>query len=246
MRQILARGPYRARIAESAADVRRAQGLRHLCFRRGPGMDADGFDAACDHVLVEDVSSGQLVCCFRLLALADGAEIGRSYSAQFYGLGGLRRFDGRMLEMGRFCIAPGCRDGDVLRLAWAAMTRVVDDRGVEMLFGCTSFPGTEAQAYNDTFDLLAAEHLAPGRWRPQVKGADVVRFRACARRGAAPDRRGALRRMPPLLRTYLVMGGWVSDHAVVDRELNTLHVFTGLEIRAVPAARARALRMIAG
>jgi L-ornithine Nalpha-acyltransferase len=48
--------------------------------------------------------------------------------------------------------------------------------------------------------------------------------------------------MPPLLRTYLAMGGWVSDHAVVDRDLNTLHVFTGLEIRAIPPARARLLR----
>jgi L-ornithine Nalpha-acyltransferase len=47
--------------------------------------------------------------------------------------------------------------------------------------------------------------------------------------------------MPPLLRSYLAMGGWVSDHAVVDRDLNTLHVFTGLEIRAIPEARARRL-----
>ena len=52
--------------------------------------------------------------------------------------------------------------------------------------------------------------------------------------------------MPPLLRSYLTMGGWVSDHAVVDRDLNTLHVFTGLEISAIPPARARALRMVAG
>ena len=52
--------------------------------------------------------------------------------------------------------------------------------------------------------------------------------------------------MPPLLRTYLMMGGWVSDHAVVDTDLNTLHVFTGLEIAAVPPSRARLLRAVAG
>jgi putative hemolysin len=50
--------------------------------------------------------------------------------------------------------------------------------------------------------------------------------------------------MPPLLRSYLAMGGWVSDHAVVDRDLGTLHVFTGLEIGAIPAARARQLRAV--
>ena len=53
-------------------------------------------------------------------------------------------------------------------------------------------------------------------------------------------------RMPPLLRTYLTMGGWVSDHAVVDTHMNTLHVFTGLEIAAIPPARARLLRADAG
>jgi putative hemolysin len=61
-----------------------------------------------------------------------------------------------------------------------------------------------------------------------------------------PDLKAAMRHMPPLLRTYLMMGGWVSDHAVIDRQMGTLHVFTGVEIRAIPAARARMLRALAG
>jgi hypothetical protein len=31
---------------------------------------------------------------------------------------------------------------------------------------------------------------------------------------------------------------------VIDAQMNTLHVFTGLEISAIPAARAKALRTI--
>jgi putative hemolysin len=72
----------------------------------------------------------------------------------------------------------------------------------------------------------------------------VFRFARLLRR--KPDARRGLPLIPPLLRTYLAMGGWVSDHAVVDRDLNTLHVFTGLEIGAIPPARARALRAVAG
>ena len=41
------------------------------------------------------------------------------------------------------------------------------------------------------------------------------------------------------------MGGWVSDHAVIDRDLDTLHVFTGLAIAAIPPHRAAALRALA-
>jgi putative hemolysin len=48
-------------------------------------------------------------------------------------------------------------------------------------------------------------------------------------------------KMPPLLRAYLSMGGWVSDHAVIDNKLNTLHVFTGLEVSKIPAAKKRFL-----
>jgi putative hemolysin len=147
--------------------------------------------------------------------------------------------------MGRFCIHPDWHDPDILRVAWGAMTAWVDREGVEMLFGCSSFVGTDAADYLDAFALLKDRHLAPRRWLPRVKAPQVFRF-ARRLRARTPDLARAMRGMPPLLRTYLMMGGWVSDHAVVDRDLGTLHVFTGLEIRAIPPARARLLRGVAG
>ncbi len=240
-------GRYIARFAETEEDLRRAQELRYRAFIAGTGAtggadgrDSDAFDPCCRHVLVEERETGWLVCCFRLMPLDDGSEIGRSYAAQFYELSALRSFPGRMVEMGRFCIHPEVHDPDVLRVAWSAMTRFVDEEGVEMLFGCSSFRGTDADAYSDAFAMLKARHLAPKRWLPKVKAPNVFRFASRLRR--RPDARKAMLRMPPLLRTYLAMGGWVSDHAVVDREMNTLHVFTGLEIAAIPAGRARLLR----
>ncbi|MGH1329310.1 MAG: GNAT family N-acetyltransferase [Paracoccaceae bacterium] len=206
--------------------------------------DADAYDTTCRHVLVEEVKSGALVCTFRILEIDGGADIGRSYSAQYYGLEGLADFEGPMLEMGRFCIHPEWRDADILRVAWGAMTAYVDKAGIKMLFGCSSFHGTDAREYSDAFAMLKARHLAPTRFLPRVKAPNVFRFAARLRR--KPDAKKAMLKMPPLLRTYLVMGGWVSDHAVVDRDLNTLHVFTGLEIAAIPPARKRLLRAVAG
>lgn len=208
-------------------------------------LDADRFDAICRHVLVEECATGRLVCCFRILPLRDGSEIGASYSAQYYELSALRGFSGRMVEMGRFCIDPACRDPDILRVAWGAMTRYVDEEGVELLFGCSSFMGTDWEHYADSFAVLAERHLAPRRWWPRIKAPRVVRY-ARALTGRKGDPKQAMLKMPPLLRTYLSMGGWVSDHAVVDTDLDTLHVFTGLEIGAIPPSRARALRLVAG
>ena len=239
---------YRARLGDTEADVRSCQQLRHLAFieSRGlsdtqGGLDHDEFDPLCRHMLVEDLRTGQLVCCFRLMPLSNGSEIGKSYSAKFYELSALTEFPGPMVEMGRFCIHPAHRSPTVLRVAWAAMTRYVEKERVEMLFGCSSFMGVDADEYMDAFALLKERHLAPKRWLPRVKAPKVFQF-ASNLKLARPNMKLALTRMPPLLRTYLTMGGWVSDHAVIDHELKTLHVFTGIETARVPRSRLRLLR----
>ncbi|SMR72932.1 ornithine-acyl[acyl carrier protein] N-acyltransferase [Aliiroseovarius halocynthiae] len=234
---------YQARFDETQADVLAAQELRHRCFRGGQGLDADAYDAVCRHVLVEDITTGDLVACFRLMPFSNGDAIGDSYSAQFYELSALRDYSDPLIEMGRFCIDPDVQGGaDILRVAWGAMTRYVDQEKIGLMFGCSSFQGTDEARYLDTFALLRDRHIAPKRWLPRVKAPKVFRFAQRLRR--APDAKRAMLGLPPLLRTYLMMGGWVSDHAVVDHDLDTLHVFTGVEIAAVPPARARLLRAV--
>ena len=239
----LSKGRYAARLAGTDEDLRAAQALRARAFNLDTDLDADAFDPQCHHILVEDRQSGRLVCCFRMMPLT-GATISHSYSAQYYELSALEGYEGRMVEMGRFCVDPAVSDPDILRVAWGAMTRFVDEQEIDLLFGCSSFKGTETDHYLDAFAMLKARHLAPSRWLPRVKAPNVFRFAQRLRR--KPDPRKAMLRMPPLLRTYLLMGGWVSDHAVVDTHMNTLHVFTGVEIGSIPPARKRLLRSVAG
>lgn len=252
--RILGKGRYRSRLAETPADILACQQLRHLAFvsERGVvrgsgdgGIDTDEFDPQCQHVMVEDSRTGQLVCCFRMMPLVDGSQIGRSYSAKYYELSNLAAYPGRMVEMGRFCVHPAHRDPNILRVAWAEMTRFVDREQVELLFGCSSFHGVEAEEYADAFALLKERHLAPKRWLPRVKAPKVFQYAAMLR-PRKPDLKLALKRMPPLLRTYLTMGGWVSDHAVIDNDLNTLHVFTGVEIARMPPSRRQLFLRAAG
>ncbi|MEL7515226.1 MAG: GNAT family N-acyltransferase [Pseudomonadota bacterium] len=239
----LKKGRYTVREAEGGKDIEAAQRLRALCFGTSSSLDADEFDEACTHILIHAVSDSSLACCFRMLPLT-GPEIAQSYSAQYYDLNALETFEGNMVEMGRFCIHPELNDPDILRVAWGAMTSYVDRNNVQMLFGCSSFAGTETEDYLDAFAMLKHRHLAPNRWLPRVKAPNVFKYAARLRR--KPDAKKAMLRMPPLLKTYLMMGGWVSDHAVIDRQMNTLHVFTGLEIGAIPPARKRLLRAVAG
>ncbi|KEJ89567.1 GNAT family N-acetyltransferase [Sulfitobacter donghicola] len=238
--KVFSRGKYSVRRAQGQGDLARALALRALCFGAAGGV-ADTFDDSSENVLVEEIQSGTLVAAFRM-SLLKGARIETCYASQFYDLSALAKYDGLMLELGRFCIHPDYGDPDILRVTWAALTAYVDETGVEMLFGCSSFAGTNAAPYEDAFALLKARHLPPKRWLPRVKAKSV--FRYGAQKGVKPDLKRANETMPPLLRTYLMMGGWVSDHAVVDHVMDTLHVFTGLEIGAIPPARKRLLRAL--
>jgi putative hemolysin len=234
------KGRYTVRHASDEKDLSSILGLRAVCFGIAGGTQ-DPFDLAATQVMVEDVSTGQIVATFRMALLA-GAEISNSYAAQFYDLSPLAAFDGPMLELGRFCVRPDHSDPDILRIAWAGLTAYVDAQGVEMLFGCSSFAGTSPEKYIDAFALLKARHLAPAQWSPRVKSPDV--FEYAAQLQGKPDLAKANTAMPPLLRTYLMMGGWVSDHAVIDPVMDTLHVFTGLEIGSIPPERKKLLRAL--
>ena len=232
------KGRYMARFATGPADVAACQRLRHRCFYGTAGTDADHFDVKCRHLMVHE-DGGALVATARLTILAPGGSVMDGYAGQFYDLAPLAKRGGTPAEIGRFCVAPGVANADVLRVGWGALTRLVDDLGLTTLFGCTSFPGVDPARHSASFAALRDRYQGPADLRPGIKAAEVVRF---ADLPAAP---ADLRAAPPLLRTYLGMGGWVSDHAVIDHAMNTLHVFTCLDIASVPPARARALRAIA-
>jgi len=235
----LSKGKYTVRLA-LPADMAGIHALRARCFGVAGGA-ADRFDARAAQVLVAHAQTDEIVAAFRMTVLG-AAQIGDSYAAQFYGLQAPEEFTGPLLELGRFCIHPAHPDPDIARLAWAALTAHVDRSGVQMLFGCSSFAGTQTAPYSDAFALLKARHLGPACWQPAVRSAEVFRYGAQIH--SRPDLAVAHATLPPLLRSYLMMGGWVSDHAVIDREMGTLHVFTGLETRNIPPARKRLLRAI--
>jgi putative hemolysin len=127
-----------------------------------------------------------------------------SYSAQFYDLEALLAFNKPMIELGQFCIHPDLQHQGIIRIAWAALRAYVDECQISMLFGCTSFAGTDTSVQQEVFELLGKRHAGPSLWIPQVKAREVCNFKRDGR--AEFDTKQALARMPPLLRNYLLMG----------------------------------------
>ncbi|MEM0976921.1 MAG: GNAT family N-acyltransferase [Pseudomonadota bacterium] len=215
--------------------------LRSNVFRDG-SPDADRFDDVAIHLVLRNEGGDVLATC-RLLAFSTGQEIANSYSAQFYDLTKLSKVKGPCLELGRFCVAAHVSDPSVLRTLWTHITTFVLEGRIELLFGCSSFFARDPTEILDALSFLKENHTGPTQYLPGTQARDIIHFDALP---PCSDRPGALRQIPPLLKTYLRMGGWVSDHAVIDRDLRTIHVFTGVEIAKIPPARRKALLRDAG
>ena len=243
--EIIRIGRYRARFASSELDVSAAQSLRYRCFNLSNKveLDVDEYDIPCRHVLIENLETEKLICCYRIMIFDNGKEISNSYSSQFYDLKAIESYPGPMIEVGRFCVHPETNDPSVTLTAWAALAQIVDQYQTQLLFGCSSFVGVEKEKYLDSFALLRDRYIAPDHWRPKMKAAQVF----CYSKDLIDkvDKKKALLNMPPLLKTYLSMGAWVSDHAVIDLKMKTLHLFTGMEISKIPKSRKQFLLNLA-
>lgn len=197
---------------DRAAD---ALALRARVFRGG-GSDWDPWDARARHLTVSD---GAVAACARL-SVGDPRS---GYTAELYGLTPFATRFPKALEIGRICLAPEVRDPDLPRLILAMLARIVVEEGAAALFGCASFPA-------DGAGLSAlASRVAPASWRPRRIASETTPLS------------GPPGLLPPLLRGYLSLGASVSDHAVIDRDLGTRHVFAALPVAAIPPGRARLL-----
>ena len=234
------RGALTARLCRTPDDFKAALALRALSFGAN---NADAFDARCQHVLIESTGTAGPVCVFRLAVSALGADILSGYCAQFYDLSALAQTIHPLIEIGRFCLHPAWHDPNTLRLAWGTLAQIVADSGAVMLFGCSSFPGADPARHAQAFRLLHDRYIGPANLVPALKSPAALRLSTFGGADVA-GRAQAQQGLPPLVRSYLRMGGWVGDHVVPDTSMNTVHVFTALPVATVPPLRARSLRRI--
>ena len=213
-------GRLSARLARGSAEVEAAQRLRFDVFGHGRlGLDADAFDDLCDHVVVVDEASGATVATYRLLP---GERLGpgeRFYSQDEFDLAPLlrRHASARFLELGRSCVAPAYRDRRTMELLWHGTWAYAVERGIDVMLGCASLPGTDTAAHAPALAFLHAHARAEPDWRVWA-----VPGRGVAMEGEADPR--ALRLLPPLIKGYLRLGACVGEEAVVDRDFGTTDV----------------------
>lgn len=225
------------RLATTEEEVVAAQRLRYRVFydecgaKPTPQMaferrDFDAMDDYCDHLLVIDRRRGSgaagVVATYRLLRRGAAARAGRFYSAAEYDIAPILAEGGEILELGRSCVDAEYRNKMTMQLLWKGLYSYVSHHDIDLMFGCASLSGNDPDALAVQLSYLYHNHLAPDYICPRALPdlyVDMNRIPA-----GELDMRRALATLPPLIKGYLRVGGYVGNGAVIDRQFNTTDV----------------------
>ncbi|MEM7719238.1 MAG: GNAT family N-acyltransferase [Pseudomonadota bacterium] len=231
-------GYLQVRLAESTADLRASERLRYEVFVEELGADGplvdherrferDAFDPFYDHLVLVDTRRApaaldHVVGVYRLLSGKDAKACGQFYSENEYDLSKLKQSGRSLLELGRSCLAPEFRGGLGLHLLWSALSDYVRARNIDILFGVASLHGTNLDALALPLSHLHHTFLAPPDLRVRAHNPVYQSMDLIPR--SKIDRVAAMRAVPPLIKSYLRLGGFVGDGAFVDHAFNTTDV----------------------
>jgi L-ornithine Nalpha-acyltransferase len=225
------------RLATSQDEILAAQALRYRVFYQEMGAkpsaemaarqsDFDDFDGVCDHLLVLDHQRGEggaaVVGTYRLIRRSVGEAFGRFYTASEYDIAKLLDKGGQFMELGRSCVDVDYRTGTTMQMMWSGIANYVWDHGVDLMFGCASLPGTDPDALAAQLSYLYHFHLAPEDLRPRALPDLHVDMNRMEKDSI--NQRRSLAMLPPLIKGYLRLGGFVGDGAVIDHQFNTTDV----------------------
>jgi putative hemolysin len=220
-------GPrYTLLLSTDPSLIEAAQRLRYEVFTSEPGFDikddglldardADRFDEFCDHLLVREDTSGDLVGCYRMLPPPGAIAAGGLYTATEFEVGALDPLRPSLVEMGRAVVREDHRNGGVVLLMWAGILAYLDRCGYDYVAGCVSVPvqgspseapGTQIRGVRDFVRRRHASEFVVHPYRPVVvngRGLDDI----------PPPGRVTV---PPLMRGYLRLGARVCGDPAHD------------------------------
>jgi putative hemolysin len=215
---------YSLLLSTDPALVEAAQRLRYDVFGSEPGfalsvpdgLDADRFDEHCDHLLVREENTGELVGCYRMLSPTGAVAAGGLYTATEFDIAALDPLRPSLVEMGRAAVHGDHRNGAVVLLMWAGILAYLDSRGYDYVTGCVSVPldgdgEPPGSGIRGVRDFVLRRHAADPRYR-------VHPYRPVVVDGRPLDAISAPGRptIPPLMRGYLRLGARVCGEPAHD------------------------------
>ena len=231
---------YRLRVATCQDDVRAAQTLRFLVFNLelNEGLesayatlrDEDPFDVICDHLLVENAQTGEVVGTYRLQTGQKAVANRGFYSAQEFDFRPYMPIHTQIVELGRACVHRDHRNLHVLALLWRGIAEFSRSNGCRYLIGCSSMTSQDPREGASAYLELGSRYLVDGPLRTNPH-----QSWACPLDTLAPK----APKIPKLLRAYLSLGARICGAPALDREFKTIDFLTFLDLENLPATAQR-------
>ncbi|MCV7329268.1 GNAT family N-acetyltransferase [Mycobacterium cookii] len=216
---------YSLLLSTDPVQIEAAQRLRYDVFSSEPGfgltgqdggLDVDLFDEHCDHLLVREDNSGELVGCYRMLSPYGAAAAGGLYTATEFDITALDALRPSLVEMGRAVVHNDHRNGAVVLLMWAGILAYLDRCDFDYVTGCVSVPvanageppGTQIRGVRD---FVLRRHPAPDDYRVHPHRPVIIDGRPLDE--IPPPARPAI---PPLMRGYLRLGARICGEPAHD------------------------------
>ena len=217
-------------LARTESELREAQKLRYKVFAEEMGadmpdkeerIDQDRYDYYCDHLLVRDNDTNEVVGTYRILSPAQAKKAGGYYSEGEFDLSRLDNLRSSMVEVGRSCVHADYRGGGVITLLWAGMAQYMVKNNYDYLIGCASISMADG-GHNaaNIYNKVKLDSMSPLEWRVFPNCALPVE--------ALCDHAEAF--LPPLIKGYLRLGAYVCGDPAWDPDFNTADLLVLLPI----------------
>lgn len=216
-------------IARNASEIAEAQRLRYKVFAEemgaqvsgNNGLDIDGFDAYCDHLLVRDTNTQQVIGTYRILSPQQASEAGSYYASGEFDLSRITHLLGNTVEIGRACVHQNYRSGGVITLLWAGLAQYMKMHNYEHMIGCASVPMNDGgHAAASLYTRLKEKYMCPAEYRvfPHVH-LPIASLNTNIKADC-----------PPLIKGYLRLGAKICGEPAWDSYFNTADMLVMLSL----------------
>ncbi len=219
-------------IARTPAEVAEAQRLRYKVFAEEMGaqvsgtggLDVDGFDDFCDHLLVRESSTHQVIGTYRILSPHQASQAGGYYSAGEFDLSRITHLFDRTVEVGRACVHQDYRSGGTITMLWAGLAKYMQMHHYEYMIGCASVPMNDGgHAAASLFNRLKDDYMSPPEYR-------VFPHNPLPIEALNQDMQVAC---PPLIKGYLRLGAYICSEPAWDAYFNTADMLVMLPLSRI-------------
>jgi putative hemolysin len=234
VRLLVSASHYAIRLARTPEEIQAAQALRFQVFNLelneglahsySTGLDADPFDAVCDHLIVEHVPSQQIVGTYRLQTGTSAAQNLGYYCQQEFEFNVFESIRPQIVELGRACVHRQHRNLFVLGLLWKNIGEYVHTHSCRYLIGCSSLTSQEPTAGASAYTELCRNHLAAPEWRTKPLSSHDCPLDAVTEEPTS---------IPKLLRAYLVLGAKICGPPALDRQFKTIDFLTFMDLETL-------------